>query len=315
VICPLCSQAADRLLSESLRSGPGKVHFCPGCDLAFLDPASLPDPESYYATRYRQEHGPVIGKVSDAAEVFAAHVGYQQARLDLLSPHLTTAAELLEIGCSCGQFLHHAIGRAGRVAGIDYNPDHTAFARDRLGCDIFAGPPEKAPFAPASFDIVCAFQTLEHAPDPVAFIGTMARFLKPGGLLVLEVPNLYDPLRSVYDCEAYRSFYFHEAHLFYFSGRSLAATAARAGFAGTLHYVQDYNLTNHLHWVHRNAPQPNCHLGLGEARLPLSPACPPEAEAALDAWAQEAGRSYKTVLADLGLTDNVTFLGRRRAEA
>lgn len=315
MICPLCLSNDTTVISEELRSGPGRVYFCVACDLGFLAPANGFNLQQYYEERYRLEHGPELGKVSNAGEVFRAHVDYQEGRLRLLSPFMRSDTRLLEVGSSCGQFLHHARQRVGAIAGIDYNIDHCDFARTHLNCEIHAGPPETAPFPSASFDIVCAFQTLEHSPDPIAFIEALAGFLAPGGLLALEVPNLYDPLRSVYDSPAYRSFYFHEAHLFYFSGKSLQATAAKAGFFGDNHFCQDYNLTNHLHWAYCNQPQSNCHMGLGPAALPLSPNCPEEARLALSEWAIAADRTYKKLLSKLELTDNIMFLGHRRSSS
>ena len=44
---------------------------------------------------------------------------------------------------------------------------------------------------PEHYDVVCAFQVLEHVTDPVAFINTAKACLKPGGLLIIGLPN-YD---------------------------------------------------------------------------------------------------------------------------
>ena len=53
----------------------------------------------------------------------------------------------------------------------------------------------------APFDAVCAFQVLEHVPDPRGFLEGMLKVLRPGGKLVLSVPNaavmrVIDPKRK-----------------------------------------------------------------------------------------------------------------------
>jgi 2-polyprenyl-3-methyl-5-hydroxy-6-metoxy-1,4-benzoquinol methylase len=42
-----------------------------------------------------------------------------------------------------------------------------------------------------SFDVVHAAHTLEHVKDPFLFLGKLKSFLKPGGRLLIEVPNAY----------------------------------------------------------------------------------------------------------------------------
>ena len=56
---------------------------------------------------------------------------------------------------------------------------------------------------------------MEHVEDPIGFATMMGRYLKPPGIIYLEVPSLNDPLLAMYDNLHYRNFYFHEAHLFY----------------------------------------------------------------------------------------------------
>ena len=70
---------------------------------------------------------------------------------------------------------------------------------------------------PGSYDVVMCCQVLEHASFPISFLQDVERFLKPDGLLYVEVP--LEPSVSV----------MHE-HLSFFRPRSLAWTMNRAGF-------------------------------------------------------------------------------------
>ena len=128
---------------------------------------------------------------------------------------------MLDVGCSAGHFLHNVKPLAGEVVGVDYDREAAEYAGRRLGCTTYGGELVDAPIERGSFDLVCAIQVMEHVPDPIEFARTLAAFLAPGGVAYVEVPNLRDPLLSVYDVPAYGSFYYHRAHLFYMTGRSL----------------------------------------------------------------------------------------------
>ena len=112
---------------------------------------------------------------------------------------------MLEVGCATGHFLFNVRRHVGEIVGVDYDGGAAAFAAERCGCKTYGGALSSSGLAEASFDVVCAFQTLEHVPEPVAFASELARYLRPGGILVIEVPNLADPLRSLYDVPEYRN--------------------------------------------------------------------------------------------------------------
>lgn len=88
---------------------------------------------------------------------------------------------------------------------------------------------------------------MEHVEDPIGFAVMLGKYLKPKGIVYIEVPSLLDPPLSVYDNFSYRNFYFHGAHLFYFTPRSLITVMNRAGFTEEVYFTQDYNFLNHLH--------------------------------------------------------------------
>jgi len=309
--CPICQNEDLDLLSDRIRSGSGKVYFCKSCDIGVLETDSERSLGEYYSKEYWETHGPDIDKKTDFQEIFDTYVNFQHRRLELMAPYLNPTSRLLEVGCATGHFLFNVKDKVQEAIGVDYATDAAAFAAKVTGCKTYGHGLDKAGLEPASFDIVCAFQTIEHTPNPSEFVTLLSRFLKPGGVLVIEAPSLYDPLLSVYANEAYKPFFYHSEHILYFSEKSLMGIMKECGFSGAMHFVQDYNFMNHMHWLLREEPQPNGRMGLGQASLPLSNSLPKDIHDSFQAWIHQVDLSYKKLLAEHHLSENITFIGKR----
>ncbi len=95
--------------------------------------------------------------------------------------------KVLEVGGGRGAFAKH-VGVADYV-GLEFSPSAVAAARDR-GIQMLCMPLEQhAISAQAGYDIACAFQVLEHTPDPRAFVERLAACVKPGGRVIVSVPG------------------------------------------------------------------------------------------------------------------------------
>jgi 2-polyprenyl-3-methyl-5-hydroxy-6-metoxy-1,4-benzoquinol methylase len=77
--------------------------------------------------------------------------------------------------------------------GTELNEDAAAFARDRLGLPITTEMVENAGFPDNEFDLVILWHVLEHIEAPGALLKEVARILKPGGTLLVAVPNFGSP--------------------------------------------------------------------------------------------------------------------------
>ena len=94
----------------------------------------------------------------------------------------------LDVGCGSGGALGVAGALGWEVTGVEVDEAAAEKAR-RFTSEIHVGDVLSAPFAAGRFDVVTAFHVLEHVPDPVAVLRRMLRWLAPGGLLIVEVPN------------------------------------------------------------------------------------------------------------------------------
>ena len=112
---------------------------------------------------------------------------------------------VLDVGCGTGNFLHAAATSKGATAtGIELNGDSACMARNR-GLNVVGDLIEEhARVRTGFYDVVCAFQVLEHIAVPGPFIAGCLQALKPGGLFIVGVPNNDGFLK--YDSDAILNF-------------------------------------------------------------------------------------------------------------
>jgi 2-polyprenyl-6-hydroxyphenyl methylase / 3-demethylubiquinone-9 3-methyltransferase len=102
------------------------------------------------------------------------------------------AANVLDIGCGAGLLANDMAQRGMTVTGLDASPESLEVARrhDLTGrVDYQVGDANDLPFAPESFDVVCAMDFLEHVEDPAHIVAEAARVLKPNGLFFFHTFN------------------------------------------------------------------------------------------------------------------------------
>lgn len=102
---------------------------------------------------------------------------------------LENTSSILEVGVGEGHFLQAAKSRGFSIEGVELNPKGAERARN-LGFQVYEMMlNELSEQIDQRFDAICSFQVLEHVPNPREFLEGMIGLLKPGGKLVLSVPN------------------------------------------------------------------------------------------------------------------------------
>jgi SAM-dependent methyltransferase len=101
---------------------------------------------------------------------------------------LPADARILETGCGAGGNLP-LLQQFGQVSAMEPDAPSREHVRVRYGVEAVAGAlPDRLPYPPASFDLVCAFDVVEHVEDDAATIQALAGLLAPGGVLLTTVP-------------------------------------------------------------------------------------------------------------------------------
>jgi ubiquinone/menaquinone biosynthesis C-methylase UbiE len=134
---------------------------------------------------------------------------------------------VLDAGCGTGGFLARlrAAKPRARLYGLDYEPGAARRAAAKARAAVTAGTINALPFPDASFDAVVSLDVLCHmAVEEGAALAELRRVLKPGGLLLLNLPA-HEWLRSAHDVRV------HTARRY--ERREVAGKLARAGFAQT----------------------------------------------------------------------------------
>lgn len=111
---------------------------------------------------------------------------------DLASRYFNGARNVMEVGCGTGFVLgalHQALPHA-KLLGSEIYTDGLAIARQRWGetVELIQVDALQLPFT-AEFDLVCAFDVLEHIADDERALAEMHRALLPGGGVLLAVPQ------------------------------------------------------------------------------------------------------------------------------
>lgn len=226
--CPLCKsgdvtsylRAPDRF---HLRGQVYQLLRCGSCSLVWLD--SPPSPEEmpyHYGVDY---HRVVVESVE--VDLLKRWRHPRQRVLEMCK-----GGALLDIGCSSGGFLRTLKNKDWELHGIEISPNEAAMAAESTGAQVFVGNILDAPFAPQSFDVITGLHVMEHVYNPQEVIGKIWQWLKPGGVLYLQIPNI-DGLEA----HLLRSYWFGlelPRHLHHFSPKTLRRLATFADFEEVL---------------------------------------------------------------------------------
>lgn len=121
----------------------------------------------------------------------------QQRRLEMIASAGQERLQgvLLDNGCGVGMYVEHLSAYHGRVYGIEYVHDRAREA-GKISHRILSAAGEHLPFPENTFDLILSHEVLEHVQDDRLALQEIIRTLRPGGRLVLFVPNRGYPFET-----------------------------------------------------------------------------------------------------------------------
>jgi 2-polyprenyl-3-methyl-5-hydroxy-6-metoxy-1,4-benzoquinol methylase len=258
--CPLgCPRDDEKVLTgrDRLHDLPGEftVVRCRTCGLMRTDPRPSARTIGFY---YPPDYGPYlytqVGAASEERDLrprwrrglsrlVQAAVRVNAERLPAMNP-----GRMLEIGCASGAFLHRMAAAGWQAEGIEFSESAAAAAR-RLGYRVDTGQLEVAPDRPERYGLVVGWMVLEHLHDPIPALKKLWSWTKPGGWLVVSVPNA-----DCYEFALFRDAWFAlqlPTHLYHFTPETLAKLLDRSGWRlEKIFYQRDLrNLLGSLSYV------------------------------------------------------------------
>lgn len=221
--CVLCGSAQVEVVSRADRHGkPLVTVLCGGCGVLRNDPVpGEAELEAFYRKDYRTDY-------KGAAEPRKRQVF---RNLDRLQGHLLAYADIygkggdwLDLGSGSGEFSFLAAHMGARVTAVEPNEGYASYCRTKLDLPVTVGRMEDCDFVPGSFDLIRLSHVLEHMRDPVASLVTLKGWLKPGGTIYVEVPDIESDARN-----KMRGRLFHYGHIYNYNPLTLRHVAGRAG--------------------------------------------------------------------------------------
>src|SRR5215208_4943423 len=156
-------------------------------------------------------------------------------RRALLLDEARAGERVLDLGCGAGRFVDALRGVGAVPVGVELAEAALERARRNVpGADLrLVAPDGSLPLGHGEIDLVWCSEVLEHVPDTVAFLTEIRRVLRPGGRLLLTVPDHGRLKRTLLALAHYDAHYDPLGqHVRFYTRRSLSRALHATGFEG-----------------------------------------------------------------------------------
>jgi SAM-dependent methyltransferase len=161
---------------------------CSNCGLIYLSPRPS---ESQITQYYASDYQPYMLAIEDDPSCLNRILRYydQYKRCNAVTSKVKKPGKILDIGCSTGIFLQGMLKRGWETFGVEPSEYAASYATKRFGLNVKQCVLEEANFPSSFFDVITMWDVLEHLYNPKHTLNEINRILKPGGLLLINIPN------------------------------------------------------------------------------------------------------------------------------
>jgi 2-polyprenyl-3-methyl-5-hydroxy-6-metoxy-1,4-benzoquinol methylase len=201
---------------------------CVSCSLVWLQDPPPPDEMSAH---YGRDYDNFIRRATDQDP----EKGWRTPR-EMLQKH-SSGGNLLDLGCGAGNFLKGMQMPGWNLYGIEMSPDTAKAAELTTSAKVFCGDILAADFPDGHFDAITCFHVFEHVYEPRQVMERVAKWLKPGGIFYLYVPNI-----GAAEARLFGSYWYPlelPRHLYHFSPNSLRKLARVVGLDEVTVFTQE----------------------------------------------------------------------------
>jgi SAM-dependent methyltransferase len=199
---------------------------CDGCGVQALHPQ--PGDAELAAAYSREYYGLTRRKfIAPIAAMVGAFQDGRARRVSRLVGH-EGSRRILDVGCGNGGFLMQMKRRGFEVEGTEWTADAAARIPHAADFPIHVGDLIEMNLSPQSFDAVTLWHVFEHLRQPRETLARIHSLLKPGGVLLMSMPNVESA-----QAQRYGTHWFHHdppRHLFGFGPHSITLLLENSGF-------------------------------------------------------------------------------------
>lgn len=220
--CPACGELKAKILG---RTGPTFLRECRTCELVYISPRLT---EAVREEMYSRNPGTLDSPQNlMLRHLMAERLQNMHREMFPLDGVARNSADLLEVGCGWGHFLQLCRPHYRDVEGVELSREQAAHARERFDLNVSRTDILKQLW-PRDYNIITAWEVIEHLAYPTLFLKWAFDHLRPGGQLVLSTPNFNSLFRRLLGP---RWFYLIPSqHLSYFTPETLTHHLRQAGF-------------------------------------------------------------------------------------
>lgn len=221
-ICKVCKGQNIKFFAEK---NNWKIYKCRQCGLIFVWP--LPENLScLYSADYFNGAKKGFGYVNYDNDKLAMAATFD-LYLDKIELFLGSKGQLLDIGAATGYFMEIARKRGWEVWGIEIS-EHASNLAKKKNLRVLNSALSETSFPHNFFDVITLWDVLEHLPNPEHDIQLINKFLKPGGLIAVNTPDVSSFCAEIMGRRWHALL--PPEHLTIFNPQNLSALLGKSGF-------------------------------------------------------------------------------------